>query len=119
MIKATNNDQSEQSGSSYIPVSDLYPETGVRSTPLVQVLSTVEDGIELWIVVHLHLTVKLEAALAGQDLSPELVEAVGKVRPLLLKNSEAMEVSPAVGLGVGASFALGLLARVVDLQGED
>jgi hypothetical protein len=77
----------------------------------------VEDGIELRVVVHLHLAIDLEAPFAGEDLVPKLVEAIREVAALLFEDHEAVMVAEAVGVGGG--LALGLFAGVVDLQGED
>ena len=77
----------------------------------------IEDGVELGVVIHLHLTVEFEAAFAGQDLLPKEVETVGEIAALLFENREAVLV--AVTVGVGSGLPQGLFAGVVDLQGEN
>ena len=102
----------------YALPSRIYTQnTGARSTPLVWSFLAVEDWVELRVVVHLHLAVKLEAALAGEDLGPEAVEAVGQVAALLFEDRETTLIAEAVV--VSGAFAQGLFAGVVDLQGED
>ena len=46
-------------------------------------MAVVDGGVELWVVVHLELTVELEAAAAGENVGPEQVETLGKVVALL------------------------------------
>ena len=77
----------------------------------------VDGGVEVWVVIHLELAVELEAAMACEDLLPELVEAGGEVVALLAQQVETGEVALAMGLGGGG--AMGLLGGVVDLERED
>jgi len=77
----------------------------------------VDGGVEVWVVIHLELSVELKAAMACEDLLPELVEAGGEVVALLAQQVETGEVALAMGLGGGG--AMGLLGGVVDLERED
>ncbi len=77
----------------------------------------VENRIEVGIVVHLELTVEAEAALAGQDLRPELVEALRKVRALLRKDDQAIFITVMVFVGSGRTMYL--FVGMVDLQREN
>lgn len=45
-------------------------------------LSRVNRGVQRWIVIHLQLAVKLEAALAPEHLCPYTIKTLRKVVPL-------------------------------------
>jgi len=77
----------------------------------------VDDGVEVGVVVHFELAVELETAVATAYLLPENVEAGGEVVALLAEQGEAVQISPAMGLGGGG--ALGLVGGVVELERED
>jgi hypothetical protein len=81
----------------------------------------VDGGVEGWIVVHLQLAVKLEAARSGEGGLPELVEATSKVGALLLKDVETLGVAQSVA---GrrcriAGGAINFFSGVEDFQGKD
>jgi hypothetical protein len=77
----------------------------------------VDNRVELWIVIHLHLTVEFEAPGTVGDLGEERTEASGEVAGLQLEQDETGGVALAVGLGCGVT--LGLDAGMKDLKVED
>ena len=68
------------------------------SEPPHLAVALVEHGIELGVVVHLHLAIKAETALAVHDLHPELVETGGEIVALLLEDTQTLTVAQAMGL---------------------
>ena len=99
-----------------VPV--LYAEPRRRSTaPGCYGLASVDCGVEVGVVVHLELTVKLEAAEAGGGVVEEGFETAGEVGGLLLEDDEAVGVAEAMGVGGGVT--MGLDAGVEDAEGED
>jgi len=96
-----------------IYVCVLYAEERAGSTAIL----AVEDWIEIWIVVHLHLAIKFKAAFALDDLCPKALQTEGKVGALFFEEGKAAEISFAVSFGRGV--AVSFFAGVIDLQGED
>jgi hypothetical protein len=79
--------------------------------------ATVDRRIQAGVVVHLELAVDFEAAGAGEDVVPELVEAGDEVVALLGKQGKAVAVTLAMAMG---SFGAGhLFAGVEELEGQD
>ena len=103
--------------SGLVPV--LYAQPARRSTRLKTRpgLVGVEDGIEVGIVVHLHLAVELETAGSGEDFGQRMSRQRARIGALLLEQGEAGEVFAAM-LGRGGG-AVGLLGGVVDLERQD
>jgi len=78
---------------------------------------TVDGWVEGGVVVHLELAVDFEAAGAGEDVGPELVEAGNEVVALFGEEGEAFAV--ALAMAVGSFGAGGLFVGVVELESED
>lgn len=89
-------------------------DCGLRSG---QVRAGVEDGVQFWVVVHLHLTVKPEPALSGENLRPEFIETARQVRALLGQNGQTMLV--AAMMLVRSGWAMDLFGGVIDLESEN
>ncbi len=77
----------------------------------------VDRWIQRWIVVHLQLSIELEAARAAQGFAPEGIKAPGEVGTLLFEHSEPCAVALLVAFW--SIHAFRLFARVVDLERED
>ena len=77
----------------------------------------VEDRVQGWVVIHLHLAVELESSVAGEHLLPESAEARGEIVALLVEDGQTGVV--ALPMRLGGSAALGLFGGVVELQRED
>lgn len=77
--------------------------------------AVVENGVKGGVVVHLELAVELEAAMAGEDVRPEGIEASGEVGTLFVQHGEA----GLVALLVVGGGAVELLVGVEDFKGED
>jgi hypothetical protein len=77
--------------------------------------TVVENGVKGGVVIHLELAIKLEAAVAGEDVRPEGVEAGSEVCTLFVQHREARLVAVLVIEG----RAVKLLVGVEDLEGED
>ena len=61
--------------------------------------AAVENRIEVWVVIHLHLAVELKAPFPVQNLLPKGVEAGGKIVALVFENEQSLEVAGAMLLG--------------------
>lgn len=95
----------------------LYAQLGRRSTRLPWSRVRINGGVEFGIVVHLHLAIELEAASAGMDLPPEIVQTCRKVGALFAKEGQACAVLFAMRFR-GRS-AIGLFLGVIELERED
>lgn len=81
------------------------------------VAGAVDGWVQRGVVVHLELAVEFEAAGAGEDLGPELVEAADEIVALVGEKRQALPVALAMAFG---DFGAGdFFARVVELEGED
>jgi hypothetical protein len=98
-----------------IPV--LYAELMRRSTLLLWSGMGIDGGVEVRVVVHLHLAVEFEAAVIGLDLVPKVVKTDCEVAMLLAQQGKAGAVLLMVGLTGRGS--VDLFPRVVELEGED
>lgn len=77
----------------------------------------VDGRVKGGVVVHLELAVDFEAALAGEDLLPEVVEAEDEVFALFGEEGQAFAI--AFAMAGGRFRAVDLLLGVVDLQRQD
>jgi len=80
-------------------------------------LAAVDRRVERGVVIHLELAVDFEAAAAGEDIGPELVEAGDEVAALFGEKGEAFAV--ALRVARGGSGARDFFQGVEDFEGED
>ena len=80
-------------------------------------LRSVDRWVERGVVVHLELAVDFEAASAGEDVGPELIEATDQVVPLFFEKGKTLTV--AVGVAGWCVGAVDFLFGVEDFEGED
>ncbi len=97
----------------FLLVSVLYADRARRSTTT----PTIYGRIQVRVVIHLHLAIEFEASLCGKHVVHQPFQAAAEVVPLLFQQHQTLRVPAAVLLGGGE--AVGLLAGVVDLQGEN
>ncbi len=80
-------------------------------------MPSIEDRVQLWIVIHLHLTVETKAAAAGKNLRPKLIQAPGEIVALLDQHREPVAI--ALAMLFCSRLPMRLLGGVKDLQGQD